>query len=78
MLTLRRGIKQRGLVELAHSQSLRRQIDAWGGGVEVAGQDPVLVFDDGLGGFLPLSAAGVFVPGRCRSPPPASCPCRPR
>ena len=60
MLTLRRGIKQRGLVELAQSQSLRRQIDAWGGGVEVAGQDPVLVFDDGLGGFLPLSRrAGV-------------------
>jgi len=59
LLTLRRGIKQRGLVELAQSQSLRRQIDAWGGGVEVAGQDPVLVFDDGLGGFLPLSAADV-------------------
>ena len=59
LLTLRRGIKQRGLVELAHAQSLRRQIDAWGGGVEVAGQDPVLVFDDGLGGFLPLSWAGV-------------------
>ena len=59
LLTLRRGIKQRGLVELAHTQSLRRQIDAWGGGVEVEGQDPVLVFDDGLGGFLPLSEADV-------------------
>ena len=59
LLTLRRGIKQRGLVELAHSQSLRAQIDGWGGGVEVAGEDPVLVFDDGLGGFLPLSAADV-------------------
>ena len=59
LLTLRRGIKQRGLVELAHSQSLRAQIDGWGGGVEVEGQDPVLVFDDGLGGFLPFSAADV-------------------
>ena len=59
LLTLRRGIKQRGLVELAHAQSLRQQIDTWGGGVEVAGQDPVLVFDDGLGGFLPLSSADV-------------------
>jgi NADPH-dependent glutamate synthase beta subunit-like oxidoreductase/ferredoxin/NADH:ubiquinone oxidoreductase subunit F (NADH-binding) len=59
LLTLRRGVKQRGLVELAHSENLRRQLDDWGGGVEVAGQDPVLVFDDGLGGFLPLSAADV-------------------
>ena len=57
LLTLRRGMKQRGLVELARSGNLRSQIDAWGGGVEVQGQDPVLVFDDGLGGFLPLSAA---------------------
>jgi hypothetical protein len=29
----------------------------WGGGVEVQGQDAVLVLDDGLGGFLPLAAA---------------------
>jgi len=57
LLTLRRGMKQRGLVELARSGNLRRQIDDWGGGVEVEGADPVLVFDDGLGGFLPLSAA---------------------
>ena len=57
LLTLRRGMKQRGLVELARSGNLRSQIDAWGGGVEVEGQDPVLVFDDGLGGYLPLSAA---------------------
>ena len=40
LLTLRRGIKQRGLVELAHSQSLRAQIDGWGGGVEVARRGP--------------------------------------
>jgi hypothetical protein len=59
LLTLRRGVKQRGLVELAHSEQLGAQIDDWGGGVEAAGQDPVLVFDDGLGGFLPLSAADV-------------------
>ena len=57
LLTLRRGMKQRGLVELARSGNLRRQIDGWGGGVEVQGQDAVLVFDDGLGGFLPLSKA---------------------
>ena len=57
LLTLRRGMKQRGLVELARADNLRRQIDDWGGGVEVEGQDAVLVFDDGLGGFLPLSAA---------------------
>ena len=57
LLTLRRGMKQRGLVELERSGNLRSQIDAWGGGVEVEGQDAVLVFDDGLGGFLPLSEA---------------------
>ena len=55
LLTLRRGMKQRGLVELVRSGNLRSQIDDWGGGVEVEGQDAVLVFDDGLGGFLPLS-----------------------
>jgi hypothetical protein len=44
-------------VELARSGSLRSQIDDWGGGVEVVGLDAVLVFDDGLGGFLPLCAA---------------------
>ncbi len=57
LLTLRRGMKQRGLVELAHSGNLRSQIDGWSGGVEVQGQGAMLVFDDGLGGFLPLSAA---------------------
>ena len=57
LLTLRRGMKQRGLVELARAANLRSQIEAWGGGVEVQGEDPVLVFDDGLGGFLPLSKA---------------------
>ena len=50
-------MKQRGLVELARSGNLRRQIEDWGGGVEVKGENPVLVFDDGLGGFLPLSEA---------------------
>ena len=57
LLTLRRGVKQRGLVELDRSGNLRRQLEDWSGGVEVEGQDPVLVFDDGLGGFLPLSGA---------------------
>jgi hypothetical protein len=57
LLTLRRGMKQRGLVELARSGNLRSQIDDWSGGVEVQGQDAVLIFDDGLGGFLPLSKA---------------------
>ena len=59
LLTLRRGMKQRGLVELTRSGQLRRQIEDWGGGVEVEGGDAVLVFDDGLGGFLPLSGADV-------------------
>jgi NADH-quinone oxidoreductase subunit F len=59
LLTLRRGMKQRGLVELARSGNLRGQINNWGGGVEVEGQDPVLVFDDGLGGYLPLSEADI-------------------
>jgi NADH-quinone oxidoreductase subunit F len=59
LLTLRRGMKQRGLVELVRSGNLRGQINAWGGGVEVEGQDPVLVFDDGLGGYLPLSEADI-------------------
>ncbi len=59
LLTLRRGMKQRGLVELARSANLRSQIDDWGGGIEVAGEDAVLVFDDGLGGFLPLAEADI-------------------
>ncbi len=59
LLTLRRGLRQRGLVEFARSGNLRNLIDDWGGGVEVEGDDPVLVFDDGLGGFLPLSQADV-------------------
>lgn len=59
LLTLRRGMKQRGLVELARTGNLRRQLDNWGGGVEVEGQAAVLVFDDGLGGFLPLTAANL-------------------
>jgi NADH-quinone oxidoreductase subunit F len=57
LLTLRRGMKQRGLVEFVRSDKLRQQIDGWGGGVEVEGEDPLLVFDDGLGGYLPLSKA---------------------
>ena len=57
LLTLRRGMNQRGLVELARSGNLRHQIERWGGGVAVDGHDAVLVFDDGLGGFLPLSEA---------------------
>ena len=59
LLTLRRGMNQRGLVELARTGNLRQQVDEWGGGVEVEGQDAVLVFDDGLGGFLPLSESNL-------------------
>jgi len=59
LLTLRRGMKERGLVELSRADELRRQIEGWGGGIEVHGQDAVLVFDDGLGGFLPLSEGGL-------------------
>ena len=57
LLTLRRGTNQRGLVELSRSGNLRSQIEGWGGGSELQGADSVLVFDDGLGGFLPLSKA---------------------
>ncbi len=59
LLTLLRGVKERGLVELDRAGKLRQQITGWAGGVEVQGDDPVLVFDDGLGGVLPLSAADV-------------------
>jgi NADPH-dependent glutamate synthase beta subunit-like oxidoreductase len=57
LLTLRRGVANRGLVELDRTSTLGPQVDAWGGTAAADGQDPVLVFDDGLGGFLPLSAA---------------------
>ena len=59
LLTLRRGMKQRGLVELVRSGNLKKQIGKWGGGIEVEGQDAVLVFDDGMSGFLPLSASDI-------------------
>ncbi|MDO9244520.1 MAG: NAD(P)-binding protein, partial [Rhodocyclaceae bacterium] len=57
LLTLRSGLNQRGLIELKRSDMLRRLIYDWGGGVEVMGRDAVLVFDNGMGGFLPLSEA---------------------
>ena len=57
LLTLRQGLNERGLVEFSRSVNLKNQVDKWGGGTEIAGSDPVLVFDDGLGGFLPLSKA---------------------
>lgn len=57
LLTLRRGLKQRGLIEVKRNDMLRRLIYEWGGGVEVEGRDAVLVFDNGMGGFLPLSEA---------------------
>jgi NADH-quinone oxidoreductase subunit F len=57
LLTLRRGLEQRGLVELRRAGNLRRQIDEWGGGGVGQGGDALLVFDDGMGGFLPLSAS---------------------
>jgi NADH-quinone oxidoreductase subunit F len=55
-LTLRSGTNQRGLVELAHSGHLRRQIEDWGGGV-AGTEETHLIFDDGLGGFMPFSRA---------------------
>jgi NADPH-dependent glutamate synthase beta subunit-like oxidoreductase len=57
LLTLRRGMKQRGLIEVKRNDKLRRLIYDWGGGVEVEGRDAILVFDNGMGGFLPLSEA---------------------
>ncbi|MBP0464199.1 FAD-dependent oxidoreductase [Roseomonas sp. PWR1] len=59
LLTLRRGVKQRGLVELDRTSNLRRQIESWTGGIKGQGEDPILVFDDGLGGTLPLSATDI-------------------
>jgi NADPH-dependent glutamate synthase beta subunit-like oxidoreductase/formate hydrogenlyase subunit 6/NADH:ubiquinone oxidoreductase subunit I len=38
---------------------LRRLIYDWGGGVEVEGREAILVFDDGMGGFMPQSEADV-------------------
>ena len=45
----------------ARRAASRSQIDEWGGGGggEGKGREALLVFDDGLGGFLPLSAADV-------------------
>jgi NADPH-dependent glutamate synthase beta subunit-like oxidoreductase/NADH:ubiquinone oxidoreductase subunit F (NADH-binding)/ferredoxin len=57
LLTLRRGLNSRGLIEIGRHDKLRRLIYDWGGGVEVEGRDAVLVFDGGLGGFMPLSEA---------------------
>ncbi len=54
LLTLRRGVAERGVVELDRAANLREQIAAWTGGIE---GDPVLSFDDGMGGYLPVSAA---------------------
>ena len=59
LITLRQGLKQRGLVQMAHDATLRAQIDGWGGGVDVQDGDAVLAFDGGMGGFLPLSVANV-------------------
>ena len=60
LLTLRQGFKERGLTELARSANLHNQIEEWRGGPEINGKDPVLVFDDGMGGFLPLSRSDVL------------------
>ena len=57
LLTLRRGLRQRGLIEVKRNDKLRRLIYDWGGGVEAMGRDAILVFDNGMGGFLPLSEA---------------------
>jgi NADPH-dependent glutamate synthase beta subunit-like oxidoreductase/NADH:ubiquinone oxidoreductase subunit F (NADH-binding)/formate hydrogenlyase subunit 6/NADH:ubiquinone oxidoreductase subunit I len=57
LLTLRRGLRQRGLIEIFRRDMLRRLIYDWGGGVEVEGRDAILLFDNGMGGFLPLSEA---------------------
>ena len=60
LLTLRQGFSERGLAELSRSANLRNQIEEWRGGPEINGKDPVLVFDDGMGGFLPLTRADVL------------------
>ena len=59
LLTLRQGFNERGLAEFSRTVNLRNQIDKWGGGTATSGSDPILVFDDGLGGFLPLSMSDI-------------------
>lgn len=59
LLTLRRGLRQRGLTEVSRHAPLRRMIYDWGGGVEVVGRDAIIELDGGLGGFLPLADADV-------------------
>ena len=58
-------------VELARSGNLRDQIHGWGGGVGVDGQDPGLVFDDGLGASC-RSRRRTCPANRCRWRPPGS------
>ncbi len=55
LITLRQGLNERGLVELSRSEKLRSQVNKWRGEEPTGGPDPVLIFDDGLGGYLPLS-----------------------
>jgi NADPH-dependent glutamate synthase beta subunit-like oxidoreductase/formate hydrogenlyase subunit 6/NADH:ubiquinone oxidoreductase subunit I len=59
LVTLRRGTNQRGLTELVRSGNLKQQIYNWGGGSEVKDIDPMLVLDDGMGGFLPISKSDI-------------------
>ena len=60
LITLRQGFRERGLAELVRPANLRNQVEEWRGGPEIDGNDPVLVFDDGMGGFLPLTRADVL------------------
>ncbi len=86
LLTLRRGVAERGVVELDRTGTLRAQIEGWTGGQKDGGEDRVLIFDDGLGGFLPqaatdlacdplsLAAAGIVpVPSTLMVLSPGSC-----
>lgn len=59
LITLRQGLKQRGLVQMPHDTTLKVQVDNWGGSNAAKESDPVLAFDGGMGGFLPLSSANV-------------------
>ena len=59
LITLRKGMKERGVTEIDRTGNLFRQLEQWGGGTDTDISDSVAVFDDGMGGFLPLSKADI-------------------
>ena len=52
-------MKERGIIEMDRSGNLRKQLEQWGGDFHTDGTQQVLVFDEGMGGYLPLSQADI-------------------